>query len=816
MGFFLKNVKCENTTAALGIGTDRPEFAWQLEADEEGAFQGAYRIAVFDGDGALLADTGKVASSQQYGVKVDLHSKVKPFRKYVYELTVWNQKDEPTAPHRGSFLTGIFKPSQWPGEWFRIGFGAVGYARKEFELADEPIREAYCYIGAVGTKANSVTVYINGQQVGQEPIFPGPTEYFRAFYKVNEVTDLLLPGQNTVGLLVSKCASVFIKVFYESGREQDIVSRKAEWKFNGHGGYTLGYASNVVHYGRLEIFDRTGHFEGFAENGFDDGAWDCFHDPYDVIDFAPLLISPQYCTTTMDPPVHPRSITRYDDRILVDFGKNMAGFATFVFTGEKGQTVKMCYSERVLENGYAELSPYHTRCEYTLAGTGREYYRPLFITTGFRVVEIYGYQGELRCEDIKAYFVHSDVETQTKFSSSHTSLNKLSATAKRSFLSNLVNFPTDCPERERRGWTADAYAVCEAECVEFDLVNLYRQWFISYRDCQRQNGWLPVELPMSTDDNIDLNWPVAVIFIPYEVLWQYGDLELCRENYASMQAYADLMLELADEDYYLSPRFYSYKDWQPQAGATAGYLGMAYFYRAIACLSEIAKAIGMDADSTRYQRIAEEIKESINARYYRDGSYDNGTQSANAHALHFGFCPEQNRAAVTASLVANIEREGRNTTGFMGTFCILQALSENGRSDVAYAMLTNPKKGFWLWLIDTYGATTFPEAYDGNCDSQNHAFLGSAPSLWCYKYLSGIRPLEYGYRKIGISPYLPPEINAIDTTVSTPYGEVKVKLMRNESLTATVTVPVGTTAVFTYGGQHMELVSGEHHLMLGN
>lgn len=816
MSFLLKNVKCENTANPLGIGTTSPEFAWQLESDEVGAFQTAYRISVSNENGEILLDTGKVLSSKQFGIKLDLNKKIKPFSKYFYEITAWNNKDEQTESYKSFFLTGVFKAVEWRGEWFKIRdefgscFGKVAYTRKEFDLYNENVTEAYCFIGAVGEKANAVASYINGKRVGEEPMFPGATEYFRAFYTAIDVTDLLKKGRNTVGMLISKCASLVLMIKYESGKVQFIESKKKEWKYTDEGGYYLGYQTPMMYHGKVETFDRTKHHEGFSENGFDDSMWEHYRDPYDVIDFGPLFVTAQYCKTITEAPIKAQSIEYFEDRILVDFGVNMSGFATFKLKGKKGQTIKLCYTERVLEDRHAVLANCYSYCEYTFSGDEIEFYRPEFLTTGFCAVEIYGYEGKINCEDALAYFVHSNVETETSFSSSDSSLNKLSTIARRSFLSNLVNFPTDCPERERRGWTADAYAVSEAECIHFDLVNLYRQWFISYKDCQRQSGWLPVELPLSTDESIDLNWPVSVILVPYDILKQYGDIEFCKTNYSSMRLYAELMLELADDEYNLSPSFYSYKDWQTDWGCTPVYLGMAYLYRALSCISEIAEAIGESEDSVRYSAIAKDVKKNINARYYKNASYDNGTQSANAHALYFGICEEENKKAVTETLARSIETDGRNTTGFMGTACILQALSQNGRFDAAYKLLKSPERGGWIWLVETFKATTFPEKYHGDCVSQNHAFLGSAPGLWCFKYLCGITPLEYGYKKIGIAPCLPDDITSLDTTVSTPYGEVILKLKKGEKVTAEVTIPVSTTAVFTYNGKSFDLVSGKH------
>lgn len=269
---------------------------------------------------------------------------------------------------------------------------------------------------------------------------------------------------------------------------------------------------------------------------------------------------------------------------------------------------------------------------------------------------------------------------------------------------NLVNIPTDCPERERRGWTADAYAVCEAETVNFDLLNFYYQWFASMEDCQRGNGWIPVELPMFTEECLDVDWPAACVIIPSVLYGQYGDQRFLRRFYPMMKKYVDMLLGICDETFGIADMFLSYKDWLAPEKATSGFIGRAYFYRCTSLLAKTAKILGYREDASSYGRAAEDMKEVLNRKYlHREKggvSYDNHTQSANAHALFFEICPKEDRKAVAKALVENIRRKGTNTTGFMGTMCMLDALAQNGYSGEAFRLLMNPNQGGWLIISD--------------------------------------------------------------------------------------------------------------------
>ncbi len=818
MSVFIKNLKCENKILALGVDRVCPQFSWVLGSDTNGAYQTAYQITVFDEQGAEIYNSNKVKSDKQFGITADLKDVIKPYSRYDFSVCVWDEHDQSTTKS-SYFVTGVFKAGQWKGDWFKIwyNFGKVGYTRKEFDLLAQDIEYAYCYIGAVGDKVNSIVPYLNGKKIGECSNFPGATEYFRAFYTCVDVKDLLLAGKNTLGFLVSTAGSIVLKIKYKSGETQFVCSTKNDWKFNDNGAYALGF-DNPMYKGKVEKFDRRKHFEGFCENGFDDSAWGYYHDPFGVISFGPLFIENQYVVAKQYETYKPVAIKKFDDCIQIDFGTNHSGILEYSLKGTPGQKITIKYGEKIYKDSGRivpgeQFPPY---CEYTFATDELEHHRTDFLMIGFRYIEIYGYDGEISVDDFCTHFVHTELDSTSQFVCDDQELNNINKVARQGFLSNLVNIPTDCPERERRGWTADAFAVAEAEILNFDMLNFYYQWFKSYNDCQRKNGWIQVELPRSTDDSVDLNWPMSSVFIPYEVLTKYGDIRFCSDTYEIAKGYVDLLLNLCDEDYVLSTSFYSYKDWVAPEKATPAFISAVYFYRAVWCFAKITETLGKK-DADKYFDIAEKIKQNTNKTFLhiQEDSvyYDNNTQSALVHAVGFDICPDELKLAVVDSLVENIKTKDANTTGFMGTALILKVLSDYGRQDVAFGLIKNRNMGGWLWLINECDATTFPENYNGG-GSQNHAFLGSAPAVWFYKYLCGIKPIENGYKCFEISPYLPETINYINDTLQTVCGDIKVEIKREKEIVFNIQVPVNTTAVLNFNGKTISLVSGKHNIKL--
>ena len=814
MSVFIKSLKCENVCEPLGVDKLSPRFSWILESDENGAKQSAYQLKIFDENSEKIYDSGKILSDKQFGIVADLKGILKTYSKYNFSLCIWDEKGE-TAIKSSYFVTGVFKAGQWQGDWFKIwyNFGKVGYVRKEFEIKQEEIDYAYCYIGAVGDKVNSIVTYLNGKRVGECSNFPGATEYFRAFYTCVDVKEHLQSGTNTLGFLISVAGSIVLKIKYKSGEIQFVKTTKNAWKFNDKGAYALGF-DNPMYKGKVELFDSRKHFKGFSENSFDDSDWGYYHDPFGVISFGPLFVENQYVVAKDYETYKPVAIKKFDDCIQLDFGTNHAGILEYSLKGRKDQKITIKYGEKVNKDSGRiipgeQFPPY---CEYTFSTDDIEHHRTDFLMIGFRYIEIFGYDGEIKADDFCSHFVHSTLDSNSSFYCDDEELNKINKVARQGFLSNLVNIPTDCPERERRGWTADAFAISQAEILNFDMLGFYYGWFKSYYDCQRKNGWIPVELPRSTDDSVDINWPMSSVFIPYEILTQYGDTQFCLETYEIAKGYVDLLLNLCDENYVLSTSFYSYKDWIAHEKASPEFISAIYFYKAVWCFAKISQALEK-ANADEYFGIASKIKENINKTFLHNEQdkvyYDNNTQSANVHAVAFGVCPENLKLAVVDSLAKNIKEKDANTTGFMGTANILNVLSENGREDVAFNLIKNKNMGGWLWLINECDATTFPENYNGG-GSSNHAFLGSAPTVWFYRYLCGIKPKENGYKTFEISPYLPESVNFVNATLQTVFGDIKVEIKREESVVFKLEIPVNSTAVLKFDGKEINLNSGKH------
>lgn len=811
------SLKCENLSEPIGIDNPRPEFSWHLVSSEKNKVQSAWRIIVsstrelaHQGVGDMW-DSSKVSSDQQSGISYAGRS-LSPTERYWWRVMVWDEEDNCSGwSDTSSFVTGFFSLTDWNSRWLDAQDDAV-FARKEF-LVDETktVKHAFLYAAAVGSFCNSFELHLNGEVIGDEVLFPGPTEHFRAIYRGHDVTRKLRPGFNAIGLIYTRKTSLILIIKYTDGSSIRIVVDDT-WKIKAKGPFVSLPDLKGFTAGRKEVYDARFEPINWDMAGYEDYDWTNYQ--WKGWWTGPLYLSAGLEGCKIMQRFKPVSITKKESKsYLVDFGRNMSGFVSIAAEGPEGTEIVIRYAERVDDDGnidpttYTYIDPEYSNT-FILKGEGKEYYRPTFMYTSFRYVEITSYPGKLKEDDIEACFIYTSVTDGSYFVCSNEEINKLQSCAVNSFLSNLVNIPTDCPGRERRGWTADAFAVSEAECINFDMLNVFYRWFNDLSDCQLNNGWIPVEFPRSTVEAVDVIWPCASVLIPWDIYKIYGDQAFLKKYYKNMVAYVEFLTSIAVYDCIFNPDInISFGDWVAKESASKCFIASIYYYACVKRLSKIAWVLGIPEDKDRYVELALKVKNQINDIYLKgDGTsyyYDNNSQSANAHALYFEIVPEDKKEAVVKSLVEKIEQDGTNTTGFLGTMCILQALASNGRNDIAYSLVRNKKSGGWLYMVEKNNLTTFAEDYDIETfperyiipASLNHAFLGGSLSAWLYKHLVGITPVKPGYKKISIKPFVPDDVEFAKAQVATVHGNVYAEWKKEDNnFILNVEIPVNTTA----------------------
>ena len=148
-----------------------------------------------------------------------------------------------------------------------------------------------------------------------------------------------------------------------------------------------------------------------------------------------------------------------------------------------------------------------------------------------------------RCLDIEACVVHTDFKDAGRFISSNELLNKLQHAILWAYRGNFVNgYPTDCPHREKNGWTGDASLASELAMYNFQNTAAYEKWIQDLIDEQRPDGNLPGIVPTSGWGYHWGNgpaWDSALVIIPWMLYVYQGDTRILETAYPAMAKHVD-------------------------------------------------------------------------------------------------------------------------------------------------------------------------------------------------------------------------------------------------------------------------------------
>jgi alpha-L-rhamnosidase len=783
-GFGVKQLRCEYLENPLGIDAAQPRLSWILEAGGRGEEQTAYQILVASSAAELnhdhgdLWDSGKVASDETTFVAYSgkpLMSRQACF----WKVRGWDQggKVSPWS-EVARWEMGLLASADWQAQWIarttNIDELPAPYFRHELTL-DGKIKTARVCICGLGY----YELHINGQKVGDHLLDPGYTRYDRRdLYVTHDVTALLKRGPNAVGVILgngwfnpqTKAVWNFheapwreapklllsLVIEYTDGRTM-VIGSDGTWKTaTGPIGFDSIYGG--------ENYDARLEIPGWDKPGFDDSTWQ----PAQIVS-APKgkLVAQMAPPIKADQVIKPIKLTEPKPGVFVfDMGQNFAGVTELNVRGPAGTTVTLRHGERLSPDGSLDTrdiaqhvkrmgkdQSYQTD-NYTLKGGGTETWRARFTYYGFQYVEVTGFPGRPTLDSVRGIFTHSAVPVAGEFECSNLLLNKIWRATRWAYLSNLQGIPTDCPHREKNGWTGDAHLAAEQAIYNFMPAGVYTKWINDLGDEQKPSGQLPGIVPTSGWGYTWGNgpaWDSAFELIPFYLYEYYGDTQPLRYHYDGLKRYVDYLTSRATNGIVNI----GLNDWAPFKTQTpADITDTAYYYRDTKIVALAASLLGKTDDAAKYNQLAEQIKKTFNAHFFNAdaGTYGNGSQTSLSCALYQGLVEPENQARVLQNLVASVERKnGHIDTGILGAKYILNALTDHGRADVAYRMASQKDLPSWGWWIEQ-GATTLWEQWNGS-ESRNHIMFGDI-SAWFYKALAGINadPAVPGFKHIIIRP----------------------------------------------------------------
>ena len=384
-------------------------------------------------------------------------------------------------------------------------------------------------------------------------------------------------------------------------------------------------------------------------------------------------------------------------------------------------------------------------------------------------------------------------------------------------LNNLIGIPTDCPHREKQGWTCDTYIASKAASYNFNMATFFEKWVKDLALSQTpQGGFCTVAPSTGYDGNLSTTWPAALVYVPFDVYNFYGDRRILSDNLQSMETLAksskaareipgkpdiinDVLGDWVSPHPQLDDSLPRQDDMAPPEGLP--FYGTTSHYRIHKLLGRICSILGDEKRSEYYANRTKEIASAINGEFFDPSTHSyHGTnptgyrQSTNATALYYGFVPDDERQAVEDGLVDHIRAaDDHLLTGFLGIQSLMGVLPDSN-PELTFKMVTQPTYPSWGFMV-AQGATSMWETW-GGYDSKNHLPF-TMVSEYFYRHLAGIRPDESapGFEKITIQPSFISSLNFVRCHYDSIRGRIQSNWTKSGDgiVTLEVTIPANAT-----------------------
>ena len=751
-------------------------------------------------------------------------------------------------------------------------FNPCTFLRKRFPLS-KAIRRARIYATANGV----YQLALNGNRVGNIELAPEFNDYTHFHhYQTYDVTTLLQKGENTIGVVLgdgwyggfigisglnnyqygSDVALLMqVEITYDDGTTETVVTDDG-----------FKAATGPIVYSELfkgEKFDARKELINWDGNNFDDSEWRTCVIENDVkVDLRAFYGEP----VKVIEEIKPLSVTTSPKgETIVDVGQVIAGKFRVRLRGNRGVRVQFACSEVVDANGCFVRNITGTNKDqtdiYILKGDSEEIYEPLFTYHGFRYIKVDGYSAKLDTDDFTALVVSSDLPQTGHFECNDARLNRLQQNIVWSQKANFISIPTDCPQREKMGWTGDIFIYAPTAAFNMETAAFLTRWMRSVAVEQLPDGQVPVIIPYISEYqslaaavpggfNSSAGWGDACYFVPWVLYQTYGDSRILEEYYGTMKkwvAYIEktarennpenqggtMTVEVYERQKYLWNTGFHFGDWlapgisvneqgdiDPVAGAllSKGVVAPCFFAFAAEIMGKIAHVLGKENDAIYYGELNRKIREAFAAEYiHSDGTIEGGFQGIYVLALKMNLVPDALKTKVGEKLAALIEEnDNRLDTGFMSVPYLLDVLFDHGHKDLAYKLLFQTKCPSWLYQVEN-GATTIWEAWnaiapDGTINeySHNHYAFGCVGDF-LYRRIGGIQRLAPGYKRILIQPDFACGLTNASASYKSIHGWIRVAWqIENKKTAVHIAIPANTTARVVLPGIEEDIPSGNH------
>lgn len=827
-----------------GVIDSKPTVSISLEGNKDNVFIKEAQVII--NDKAFI-------SKDITNVVCDLE--VEPFTTYKFTANVIFS-DQTTITKEDFFKTGKVNDN-WRGKWisdnqykFDTPSPKPFHFRKKLNIAKE-IANAYVAMTAFGV----YEFELNCQKVGDVYFAPGLTSYHNQLqYQVYDIGSTL-QNENSIDVYVGGGWAVGS---FNYTRANKIYNDRQLLRAEIHIEYTDGTSEQIVTDESWQVstsckYQEAEWYDGEMFDGTFDESKEVFKSadiskPRSIGDIK-IQYGPQVKhMQTLKP------ISKWiapSGEIIFDFGQNFAGVINAKILAKENKTVVFRHAEVLVDDELFVKSLRTAKATATYkCHLGLNQYSPKLTYMGFRYVGVSGI--DISDVELEGYVLYSEMETIGHFECSNRLISKLQENIMWGAKSNFVEIPTDCPQRdERQGWTGDIALFSRTANYNYDMSLFYKKWMLDLRSEQGKFGGIPMVVPRAGD-----KWPVlstaawgdSCILIPWNEYLATGNLQVLADNYSTIQKFLksaqgwSKLFAIGKTNRHIWKYPFHFGDWAAPTGNVKDWIkkgpeiATAYLKNSFDLASNIAKLLGNEKDSIKYQKLSQVTKQAYKDKFFDGAKLKSEFQTAYVLALYFDlFEEEQERKEIAGNLYRLILENGGNLdTGFTGTPYILFALADNGFEKQAYDLLLNESCPSWLYSVKA-GGTTIWERWDalrvdgsvnigdlnnpdsdaegGGMVSFNHYANGAVGDFF-YRRILGIETVSAGYSQINIKPLIGGDLTSASGYTHTNYGKVAVDWkIENDKFLLNVEIPVNSKAIVTLpNGTTKAVNSGLHNL----
>ncbi|WP_141502372.1 alpha-L-rhamnosidase [Paenibacillus luteus] len=861
-------LRCNFLDDPIGIDDPNPCFSWQFNIKEScwGEKQTAFHIQMAESEidlqaGRLFWDSNKIVTDQS-AHNLYQGPELQSRQRIYWRVKIWDQTGmESYWSYTSFFEMGLLNQQKdWQAEWINPELETkenerypASFLRKIFTV-EQGFTKARLYITACGVYEG----WLNGKRIGNQILAPGATNYSeRLQYQTYDVTHVIENGDNAIGVIlgdgwfrgrngIKGTTNVFgsqlqlfaqLEMEYESGEIKTIITNDT-WRATNEGPILF----NDLQDG--EIYDARKELTDWSKPLFDDRSW---HSPK-LGDWKPqLLVASNSVPIVEREQFTPKMMKTPDGNTVLDFGQNMTGYVQFSVKGPHGHQISLLHGETLDENGNFTLKnlshqrPDHKDLEqkicYTLNGKGRESYKPRFTVHGFQYVLLQNWPEEVHPNHFTAIAVYSDLVETGDFHCSNDLVNQLVHNTKWSQKGNFVDIPTDCPQRERAGWTGDIQVFMHTGSLLMETYPFMSKWLKDVAAQQREDGMIynitPRIYPKAEENNQEnltiegsAGWGDAIVIVPWTLWKMYGNKRILHENWNAMKKWVDYQAENAKETHWVREfdenpfREYTWDtkfhwgEWaEPdRKGSLALFVNLvfsdpevatAYYAYSSRLLAECAEALDKHDEAKYYRELSILATKAYVYNFTNDGEVHSKRQAHLVRPLALGLLPEDKRQ-LAADQLAQLVRENdfHIGTGFLSTPYICRILTKYGHNDIAYQLLLQTTPPSWLYAV-TKGATTIWEHWESigqdnvpQDASLNHYSFGAVVG-WLFQCVAGINFLDrrQAENQFLLAPKPNKRLNYAKASYRSAFGVIKSEwFMKADHIEFYFEVPANTQA----------------------